>query len=666
MPLIACAYLAFSAGLLAGFGDIAWIAIAVGICGLVQGGITRDSRTLGLSLMLVAGVLIGATSTRPQRRAKTSDGESPGALAAMRTRASHSIERTFGSDAPMAKALLVADQHEIPREMRDRYARSGMVHMLSISGLHVAIVAGSMMLVLQAAHLSRNMASLVGVVLTCLYVAIIGAPAPAVRSATMLAMVAASNAAQRPTSPWAGLAAGAFVPLIAPATILDLGYQLSVIGIAGLIVSGSLARRFLSERLSGFKLKVTKELLTSVVATIVTAPLIAWYFGRLSLVAPIAGLAAGPVISILQPMLFLALALAPAEPLAKLVADASHPILVLFDGIATIFAGLPAASVEVVPSIVTTVAGGAAVVAFVAAGTSRHPARPLIGAVVFLSVAAWSPSFRLPHSGKFEMHVLDVGQGDAILLRSDRGNWVVVDAGRTWKTGDAGRSVIVPYIMSRGGSVEGLIISHAHADHIGGAASVLRLLKPEVFIDAAFAQGSEVYSRSLHTADSANIEWRRVHPDDVMEFDGARIRFLAPDSAWTSSLNDPNEASTVALVEYGETRFLLMGDAEKSEEGWLLDHAYGDLRADVLKVAHHGSTTSTTDRFLSAVQPTLAIISVGADNIYGHPSADVLASLGRIGARTMRTDELGTIVIVSDGRRITGKAGGETWDISRR
>ena len=666
MPLVACAYLAFSAGLLAGFGDIAWIAIAVGFCGLTRGAITRDSRTLGLSLMLVAGVLIGATSTRPQRRAKTSDGESPGALAAMRTRASHSIERTFGSDAPMAKALLIADQHEIPREMRDRYARSGMVHMLSISGLHVAIVAGSMMLVLQAAHLSRNIASLVGVVLTCLYVAIIGAPAPAVRSATMLAMVAASNAAQRPTSPWAGLAAGAFVPLIAPATILDLGYQLSVIGIAGLIVSGSLARRFLSERVSGFKLRVAKELLTSVAATIVTAPLIAWYFGRLSLIAPIANLAAGPVISILQPMLFLALALAPLEPLAKLVADASHPILVVFDGIATISAGLPTASVEVVPSIVTTVAGGAAIVAFVVASTSRHPVRPLIGAVVFLSIAVWSPSFRLPHSGRFEMHVLDVGQGDAILLRSNRGNWVVVDAGRTWKTGDAGRSVIVPYIMSRGGSVEGLIISHAHADHIGGAASVLRLLKPDVFIDAAFAQGSEVYSRSLHTADSANIEWRRVRPDDVMEFDGARIRFLAPDSAWTSSLNDPNEASTVALVEYGETRFLLMGDAEQSEEGWLLDHAYGDLRADVLKVAHHGSTTSTTDRFLSAVQPTLAIISVGADNIYGHPSADVLASLGRIGARTMRTDELGTIVIASDGKRITGKAGGETWDISRR
>lgn len=666
VPLIASAYLTYSAGLLAGFGGIAWIAVAVGFCGLLHSSITGHARRLGLSLMLIAGALIGVTSARPQRARAHVEAEVPGLLDAMRNRASGSIERVFGADAPMAKALLIADQHEIPPEMRDRYARAGMVHMLSISGLHVAIVAGAMVLVLQAAHLSRRAASIAGVLLTCGYVAVIGAPAPAVRSAAMLAIVAASNATQRPTSPWAGLAVGAFAPLVVPGTILDLGYQLSVIGIAGLIVSGSLARRFLTDRLDGWRLRVSRELLTSIVATIVTAPLIAWYFGRVSLIAPLANLAAGPLIAILQPTLFLALSLAFIEPVARLLADAAHPMIAAFDTIATVGAGLPLSSIEVVPSIITTVAGGSAIVTLVMAATSRHPARPLIASASFLCMAVWSPSFRPPHSGKFEMHVLDVGQGDAILLRSNRGNWIVVDAGRTWRTGDAGRSVIVPYIMARGGSVEALIVSHAHADHIGGAPSVLRKLNPRMFWDAAFAQGSEVYARSLSTADSSGIEWRRVRPDETMQFDDVLIRFLAPDSAWTSSLSDPNEASTVALVEYGSTRFLLTGDAERSEEGWLMNHSYGDLRADVLKVAHHGSSTSTTDEFLAAVQPSLAVISVGADNIYGHPSADVIASLGRAGARTMRTDESGTIVVVSDGKRITCKAGGETWDISRR
>jgi competence protein ComEC len=158
----------------------------------------------------------------------------------------------------------------------------------------------------------------------------------------------------------------------------------------------------------------------------------------------------------------------------------------------------------------------------------------------------------------------------------------------------------------------------------------------------------------------------RVHPDDTMRVDGVRIRFLAPDSAWTSSLDDPNEASTVASVEYGSTRFLLMGDAERAEEAWLVDHASSDLKSDVLKVGHHGSSTSSTDAFLKAVQPSLAVISVGADNIYGHPSQDVIASLARVGARTVRTDMVGTIVVRSDGTRLTYEASGETWDISRR
>ena len=140
----------------------------------------------------------------------------------------------------MARALLIADQHRIPPEMKDRYARAGMVHMLSISGLHVAIIAGAVTLLLQAARVPAGVSSVLSVALIILYVAIIGAPAPAVRSAVMLAGVAASRAAQRPTSPWAGLALGAFVPLYSPRTVLDLGYQLSVVGIAGLIASGSL------------------------------------------------------------------------------------------------------------------------------------------------------------------------------------------------------------------------------------------------------------------------------------------------------------------------------------------------------------------------------------------------------------------------------------------
>src|SRR4029079_7973995 len=284
-------------------------------------------------LLTLGGVLIALVSAVPSRRltrdervAELRESDST-ALGRARARASRSIDAIFRRDAPMAKALLIADQHRISPEMKDRYARAGIIHMLSISGLHVAIIAGSVLLLLRLARMPPNAAALGSVVVIAVYVGVIGAPPPALRSAAMLGVGTISKVWQRPTSPWAAWAAGAFVPLIAPRTVLDLGYQLSVAGIAGLIASGVLARRMLAPRLSGLRLRISRELLTSIVASVVSAPLLMWYFGRMSLIAPLANLAAGPVISILQPTLFLALVFAPIPAVARFIAAVAHPML---------------------------------------------------------------------------------------------------------------------------------------------------------------------------------------------------------------------------------------------------------------------------------------------------------------------------------------------------
>jgi len=156
-----------------------------------------------------------------------------------------------------------------------------------------------------------------------------------------------------------------------------------------------------------------------------------------------------------------------------------------------------------------------------------------------------------------------------------------------------------------------------------------------------------------------------VHPGDAMTIDGVRIWFLAPDSAWTVGLTDPNLASTVTMIEYGVVRFLLVGDAELEEEEWLLRTYPAGLRADVLKVAHHGSSTSSSDAFLAAVNPRAAIISVGARNRYGHPSNDVLRALLNAGAEVFRTDQQGTVVARTNGSRLEIEARGERWELDR-
>ena len=144
------------------------------------------------------------------------------------------------------------------------------------------------------------------------------------------------------------------------------------------------------------------------------------------------------------------------------------------------------------------------------------------------------------------------------------------------------------------------------------------------------------------------------------------VEFLAPDSAWTVALSDPNEASAVVRVRYGAMRFILTGDAERGEEQWLLHYADTALGADVLKVGHHGSSTSSTASFVDAVAPRVALVSVGAGNTYGHPSPEVMRRLAEGGATVLRTDQLGSIVLRTDGESLEVEAAGHRWRVHER
>jgi competence protein ComEC len=257
--------------------------------------------------------------------------------------------------------------------------------------------------------------------------------------------------------------------------------------------------------------------------------------------------------------------------------------------------------------------------------------------------------------------MIDVGQGDAVALRTPRGRWILVDAGRAWRGGDAGRATVIPYLRRRGGPIAAFVLSHPHADHAGGAATIVRALRPDVFWDGAYIGTSETYREALMAVATAGVTWQRVRPGQRVTIDDVQLDFLAPDSIWTRELDDPNEASVVLRARYGAVRFLLVGDAEREEERWLLERDSLALRAEVLKVGHHGSITSTTTGFLRVVRPSIALVSVGAGNTYGHPNAHVLASLAAQGATVLRTDRHGSVVVRTDGATLEIQAQGERW-----
>ena len=605
--------------------------------------IVRRGRVQGGDAASVSGT--GSSGPRGLfiQNASIGAGHRASALVAMRAATGRRIDRIFATDAPMVRALVIGDMSGIPVEVRDRYARAGLVHMLSVSGLHVGIIALALELLASVLRAPQRPARIATLVILAAYVVAIGAPPPAVRAAVMLAALLLTRLIQRPTSKWAILALGAGLPLVDPHIALDLGWQLSVAGTAALIAGGALSRRVIPKKWRPGARSLASAAIISMVATASTAPLVAWTFGRVALLGPATNLLADPVMGLLQPLLFLGVAI-PVHGVEVWTADASHALLATFDAIARGAVRVPFAAPVVMPTVFAAVAAAVASMALLVACSARHAAPAALVSLGCCAVLVLEPL--LPgRTGVPELHMLDVGQGDAFAIRTSRGRWIVVDAGRTWQGGDAGRAVVAPYIAQRGGDVALFVLSHPHADHVGGASSLFALRRPQQFLDPGYVGTTPTYRAALAEAERDRIRWHRAHPGETMHIDDVAITTLAPDSSWAASLDDANLASTVLLVHIGGRRVLFTGDAEGPEEDWLLEHYADSLRADVLKVGHHGSRTSTTPAFLDAVHPRIALISVGAHNAYGHPDAEVIEELNASRIAVARTDRLGTVVL---------------------
>lgn len=625
--------------------------------------VERGVAPAGATVIATGGVSRTARGVQVQHAAVTV-ARLPGLLPRWRAAAARAIERTFRADAPLVKALLIADRGDLTPQIRDQFASAGLAHVLAIAGLHVAIITAAIALALEAFGVAKRRASIITIGAVVFYVALIGAPVPAVRAAIMAVTALGTRLCQRPVSRWAIVTIGAAQPLLEPRVVLDAGYQLTVVGVLAMISAGRLGKRLGVDQLARVPRMVVAGLLGTTIATIASAPIVAWVFGRVSVVGPLTNLAANPLLELAQPMILCGLVLAPIAPVARLIADAAHPLLVGLATVAQTGASIPHGAIPVSPGPVAMTIACALSACVIVACASREWQRPTLGAFAAAALLIWLP-MRPSRDSDVEIHMMDVGQGDAIGIRTAHGHWILFDAGRAWRGGDAGRSTVVPYIARRGGQLDVFVLSHPHTDHVGGAASVLRALHPGKYIDPGFAGGADAYRASLDAAKSAGVQWMRAHPGDSLSIDGVTLSILAPDSTWTASLSDPNLASVVALVRVGDVRMLFVGDAERPEEEWLIARDSAVLHADILKVGHHGSGTSSSDRFLAAVRPRLALVSVGAGNTYHLPTASVIRSLAAHGAQVLRTDYLGGIVVHTDGRRIVVEAAGDTWELSR-
>jgi competence protein ComEC len=352
-----------------------------------------------------------------------------------------------------------------------------------------------------------------------------------------------------------------------------------------------------------------------------------------------------PLLGLALPALFASLVLAPVPALAGVAADAAVALLMLLRTVAEVSAAPGWAALEV-PPIGLGMGAVLAVLAWLVLGVVRgpsHRARAIVG--VGAAAACWivAPVVvpLLHRGGHLEIVALDVGQGDAIALRTPAGRWILVDAGLGGVRGDAGARVVVPYLRSRGvRSLEALLLSHPHADHIGGAPAVLERMRVRRVLDPGHVAGGAAYTRVLERLAHDEVEVLLPRAGDWAALDGLRIHFLGPSDSLATLAADPNDASLWFVLTYGEFRAAFTGDASSAVET-VAARAAGPVT--LLKVAHHGSTTASGPEALSVLRPQVAIVSAGRRNRYGHPHLAVLDRLERSGAEVRRTDREGTI-----------------------
>jgi competence protein ComEC len=590
--------------------------------------------------------------------------------------------------ASLAQGIILGMRGNIPADLNSDFVRSGAAHLLAISGYNIGVMAG-ILLGVGLFFFGRRRYLYVWLAFggVWLYAVITGMNPPVLRSAIMASLFLFAEALGRQKSAMVALTLAAAVMVgISPYILGDASFQLSFMAMAGLVfiypIFDNLGRRFVTARIgeTGFIVSLSNLTVDTMSATlgaiIAVWPLIAYYFGIFSLAGPLATF----LITLVFPLIIITGTLAAVLGLASLaVAQAfgwlAWPFLsymmVVVSGLAA-----PSVSAVAVDSIspvfiicyyvvlaaavwlhsrwqrLRNLLSGTAGLMKSGVSLSLGLSRGLKWAIAPLSVLAVLVSFTaftMPDN-QLRVSFLDVGQGDAILIQ--KGNrQILVDGGPSPQAITLGLSEAMPF-WDR--SIDLLVLTHPHQDHLAGLLEVLRRYRVGQVLYSSLDYDSPLYDEWLRTIDEKNIKATLASAGQRIDMgDGIIIEVLRPSLTLPGAGPDIDRDSLVLRLEYGSVSFLLTADI-KSETEWELVRERAPLASTVLKVAHHGSSTSTTAEFLSVVGPRVAVISVGADNDFGFPDAEVLARLqAAVGPGNLyRTDEQGTITFTTDGERL--------------
>jgi competence protein ComEC len=556
------------------------------------------------------------------------------------------------------KALLLGDRGSVPREMENAYTRSGVNHILSISGFHVGIIALFLFNFLLFAcrsseflllHLDlRRTLLLVTLPVLVFYLFLSGAAPATARSVLTIAVYVVALALQRETDPVNSLLLAALAILgITPAALFDLSFQLSFLAIWGILVLVPLFNRPFSGRITGMAEKALLFFLVSLAATLVTIIPVAYYFHRVSfiglvtnfVVVPLMGYGAVVLGFSALPLVYL------APPLANILLLGAAWLVRISDWFILLCAKtpvLPLLSPDRFDLLLFFLALTA--VTFV----THRPMR--FWSVVVLASGLAFHLFCIPDpgAGRLRVSFFSIGQGDATLIRFPDDRTMLVDGGGNRRGGvsDVGERLLAPALWKLGISrIDYLVLTHSHPDHLQGVAFVAANFKVGEFWESGRALDSTEYAMLKETLAARKVPSRVIDADSpAISIGSIRVEPLAPIRKGRHELpsDDENEDSLVFRLVAGRTSILFTGDIGSVTEAELL-RRHADVQCSILKVAHHGSRFSSSLPFLKAAAPRHAVISVGFGNSFHLPAPITVTNLERRGIAVYRTDRDGTI-----------------------